>query len=173
LACIALACGSLLAPARQAHAQQAPLQGIFVNVNGSSDDIKSAIEAGVAKLNFVSRSGTRNRLIKTNPPYQKIEIFRSADQVSVKFDKGKPVATPTDGRSIKWTRDDGEVLDVIASWRDAELVQTFNARDEQRVNTFSLSSDGKLKLQVLLISPQWATPIKYTLMYRRWAMGDK
>ena len=171
-ACFALICGLL--PIPEAHAQQAALQGIFVNDGGSIDIIKSAIEAGTASLNFVSRSGTRSRLTKTNLPYQKIEIFRSADQVSIKFDRGKPITTPTDGRSIKWTREDGQELDVEGNWRAVELVQVLKSRDEERVNTFSLSPDGnRMQLDVVLSSPQWAAPIKYTLMYRRWAVGDK
>lgn len=173
-ASLVLTCGLLLASTPEVQAQQATPQGIFVSDTGSGDDIKAAIEAATAKMGFVARSAARNRLGKTNLPYQKIEIFRGADQVTIKFDKGKPIATPTDGRSVKWTREDGEELDVTGAWRDFELVQTFTAGDGQRVNTFSLSPDGrKLKLQVLLSSPQLAAPITYTLMFRRWAMGDK
>lgn len=163
--------GVALTMGEEVAAQDTVLQGTFVydtNAAQSADVIQKAIDTAVAKMNFITRPIARGRLKKTNPLYQRIEIAQAADQISVRFDNGKPVLMPADGRSVKWTRDDGEVFDVNASVRSTELVQTFKAEDGQRLNQFSLGPDSNaLTLDVTLSSPQLPAPVKYTLKYRR------
>jgi hypothetical protein len=153
--------------ASAATAQESPLAGTFVNDGQSNDAIGKAIETAVAQMNFIKRPIARSRLKKTNPLYQRIEISRTATEVAVRFDAGKPVVMPADGRTVKWTRDDGEQFDVTGMLREQGLVQTFVAEDGKRVNTFSIDPDGKLVLQVTLTSPQLPTPVSYQLVYRR------
>jgi hypothetical protein len=137
-------------------------------VPAESADIPAAIEAAVAKMNFVKRPIARSRLKKTNPAYRKIVLSRTADHIAVKFDAGKPVQMPADGTAAKWTRDDGETFDVSGSWQDARVTQQFVAEDGKRSNVFRLSADGsKLTLDVELTSDQLAAPVRYTLAYRR------
>lgn len=152
---------------RQSLAQEETLEGVFVNDGQTSEIIESAIETGIAKMNFITRPIARSRLKKTNPSYQRIDISRTADQISVQFDNGKPVLMPADGRSAKWTRADGEVFDVSGNWQGSQLVQTFAAGDGQRINTFSLAPDGKLTMQVTLSSTQLPAAVKYTLTFKR------
>jgi hypothetical protein len=146
---------------------QETLQGTFISANTGSEPIDQAIEAGVAKMNFIKRPIARSRLKKTNPLYQRIEIRQDGARISVRYDEGKPIVMPLDGSAVQWTRDDGEIFDVSARAGATQLQQTFKADDGQRVNEFSLAPDGALTLQVTLTSPQLPAPVTYTLSYRR------
>ena len=71
---------------------------------------------------------------------------------------------PADGRTAKWTREDGEVFDVAARWTNDRLVQSFKAADGERTNTFTLGPDGRaLDVQVEVKSPQLPEPVRYAL----------
>ena len=122
--------------------------------------VRKAIEAGIAKMNFVARPIARSRLRKTNPLYERIVIAHDGAQISVRYDQGKPVVMPADGAAVKWTRDDGEVFDVSAKSGDAQLEQTFKAEDGQRVNEFSLAPDGVLTLKVTLCRKAFCSAVR-------------
>jgi hypothetical protein len=150
----------------QAQAQDRSVLGTYVNESQSNKSIDAAIEAGIAKMNFITRPIARNRLKKANSPHRRVEITRTQDEIGVSFDGNKPVRMPADGKTIKWTRDDGEVLDVAGDWKGDQLVQTFTAGDGQRINTFSINPDGTtLTLQVELRSPRLPAPIGYALTF--------
>jgi hypothetical protein len=150
----------------QAQAQDRSLLGTYINESQSNKPIDAAIEAGIAKMNFITRPIARSRLKKANSPHRRVEITRTQDEIGVSFDGNKPVRMPADGKTIKWTRDDGEVLDVAGTWTGDRLVQSFTAEDGQRINTFSVSPDGsKLTLQVELRSPRLPAPIGYVLTF--------
>jgi hypothetical protein len=158
----------IAATALSAHAQNAALQGTYTYDASASDNVKAAIDAAVAKMNFVTRPIARGRLTKTNQPYQKLEIAFTPSQVTVITDSRAPIVTPANGSPIKWTREDGEKFDVSTTWSDGKLVETFKAEDGQRVNTFSLSPDGNvLSMHVTVTSPKLSAPLTYTLRYRR------
>jgi len=148
-------------------AQEPALQGTFVSAGTSKEVIDKAIESATAKMNFLVRAVAKSRLKSTNPLYQRIEITNDGAQITVRYDKGKPVVMPADGGIVKWTRDDGEQFDVSAQAQGAQLQQTFKAEDGQRVNEFSLAPDGTLTLAVTITSPQLSAPLNYTLAYRR------
>ena len=149
-------------------ARASALSGIFVNPAQSDAPIKAAIEAGIAKMNFVVRSVARGRLKDVNSPYKRVQIEETSDAIQVTFDARKPVRTPLDGSTIKWTREDGQVFDASAVLKDGQLIQTFKNDEGQRMNTFSLAADGKtLTLAVELTSPQLPAPVKYQLTFER------
>ena len=160
---------TLLAAAGVAAAtQNAALTGRYTYVEAESDAIKPAIEQAVAKMNFITRPIARGRLTRTNEPYRSLSIQQSAGQVTIVRDAMAPIVAPADGNPIKWTREDGEVLDLTTRWVDETLEQTFIAEDGQRKNVFALSPDGgTLEMQVTVTSPRLAAPLTYTLRYRR------
>jgi hypothetical protein len=166
MACLAAVAFAAAWTSAQTQAQIPGLQGTYVNASQSNDPIDAAIQASVARMNFITRPIARSRLRKTNPAFRKIEITLAEQEISVAFDAGKPVRMPADGSTVQWTRDDGEVFDVAASWRGEQLVQSFKATDGQRINTFELSPDGKkLTLQVELTSPQLPSSLNYVLSF--------
>lgn len=149
-------------------AQSPSFEGSYALVAEQSDDIAGAIEAGVAKMNFIKRPIARGRLMKTNPAYQAIAITRTEAGVSVTLDGRAPIVSPASGEAVRWKREDGELFDVRSDWQGGVLRQTFAARDGQRENLFTLDPDGHtLRLRVTITSGQLPVPIVYTLVYRR------
>ena len=168
--CVLLAVLALAAvlPASAGAQQTAGLRGTFTYNAQASDNVNQAIERAVARMNFVTRPIARGRLRKTNAPYQRIAIAFTPQQVTVTTDERAPIVTPANGTPIKWTREDGEVLDVSTEWENGALEQTFKAEDGQRVNTYTVSADGNtLTMNVTITSPRLAAPLTYKLVYNR------
>jgi len=156
-------------PAPVAAVQSPGMQGTFVLEGAANEAVVAAINSGTAKMNFIKRPIARSRLKKTNlPPYAWVKIEHTPSEVSIEMDGRKPILTPADGKSIKWTREDGEVFDVNTVWEEGKLKETFVAGDGSRENLFSVSPDGNaLTIQVTIRSPQLKAPIVYKLDYRR------
>lgn len=152
----------------QARAANTDISGRYVYVPERSSSVEQAVEKTVAEVNFVLRPIARSRLKKTNQPYQSITLSASADKLSITTDKRSPIVTPASGTPIKWTREDGEVLDVSMQWKGSALQETFAAEDGKRVNLFELSADGgELKMLVTVSSKRLPKPLVYTLVYQR------
>ncbi|HLS81985.1 MAG TPA: hypothetical protein VK025_11335 [Steroidobacter sp.] len=141
--------------------------GTFAVRESSDRAVQAAIETAVEKMNFIARAVARSRLRKTNPVYQRIVIERTDELIAVQFDDRKPIEMPADGSRTRWTREDGEVFDVNAEALGGKLVQTFEAEDGRRVNTFSANEAGQLTMEVEVSSPQLPIPVFYTLLYER------
>jgi len=164
----ALAGAALLSFDQDAVGQEHSIEGIYAYDAAASADINAAIETAVAKMNFIVRPVARSRLKKTNPAYQRIAISRDAKEIVVTLDARKPIRMPSDGATIKWTREDGEKFDLHAIWKDTQLVQTYVAEDGQRVNDFSLGANpDTMTLEVTITSERLDKPMKYALAYKR------
>jgi hypothetical protein len=149
-------------------AQNASLPGVYANDRQTADTINAAIDMAIARMNFITRPVARSRLKKTNAPHRRVTIETGAQEIAIAFDSNSPVRMPADGRTAKWTREDGEVFDVSAQWAGDKLVQTFKAEDGQRTNTFVLGPDGRvLSVQVEVTSPQLPAPVRYELAFER------
>lgn len=152
----------------EARAQSPSLQGTFVYVAEGSDDVDQAIRKATSGMNFITRPIARGRLSKTNAPYGSITLSQTPSEVTVVTDGRAPIVTPASGEVIRWTREDGEVLDVNTEWQSGSLVQTFAAEDGKRVNVYTLGPDGNtLSMRVTITSPRLPEPMVYTLRYRR------
>ncbi len=162
-----MALGLLLAAA-PAQAQNAPIQGTFTLIAERSDNVDQAINRATSRMNMITRPVARGRLKKTNVPYRRIAITPTSASISIATDGGAPIVTPADGKSIKWTREDGEVLDVSTAWDGNSLKQTFAAEDGQRVNLYTLSPDGDtLTMRVTVTSGRLPAPVTYQLVFTR------
>lgn len=151
-----------------ARAQSQTMEGSYTFVAEGSDDLNQAIEAAVAKMNFVIRPLARRRLRNANLPYRGISITSTATEITTRPDTGAPVTSPSDGTPVLWVRETGEKLHVTTEWQAGTLEQTFRADDGQRVNRFSLSPDGSvLTMHVTVTSPRLPRPLTYALRYRR------
>jgi len=167
LMAIAILTFAAAAPA-PTRAQAPALDGSYAFTAEGSDDINRAIDQGVASMNFVTRPIARSRLRKVNVPYRTLRISQTPAQVTTIPDSRTPVVSPSDGTTVKWRREDGEVFDVSTSWEGASLRQSFKADDGQRVNVYSLSPDGRtLTMHVTVTSPRLPKPITYALKYAR------
>lgn len=160
---------SAAAPALAQQAAQTPsLDGTYTLNTTASEDVNRAIEQAVARMNFITRPIARGRLKRTNQPYQRILIQHTQGQVSITTDQRAPIRTPANGTPIKWRREDGEMFDVSTEWENGSLEQTFAAEDGRRVNSFSVSPDGRtLTMEVTVTSPRLSQPLRYRLVYNR------
>jgi len=159
----------LLAQGAAPVASQSTLQGTFALEPGADPIVIKAITDGTARMNFIKRPIARSRLKKTNlPPYQTVKFEYPPSEISIQMDTRKPILTPADGKSIKWTREDGEVFDVTTVWEQANLKETFTAGDGSRENLFEPGADGQtMVMQVTIRSPQLPAPIVYRLNFRK------
>jgi hypothetical protein len=162
---MALLVCSLAAPAAS---QESGLGGTYALDRQRSGDINAAIERTVRRMSFIARPIARSRLRRTNAYHQRMSIDLSAGRVSMRFDDGQVIDSPLSGEVIRWRRDDGEVLDLSTRWQGARLVQSFTADDGGRVNTYTLSEDGRtLTMHVVVSSPRLPAPLEYDLVYSR------
>lgn len=143
------------------------LQGHYVLDRTASDDIRKAVDNTVSRMSFITRGIARKRLEKNNPAFQRIDISRSGDNVTIASD-GVPVQIPLGGNYISWTRSDGATFQVSARETGTRLIQTFLAKDGQRMNAYSLSPDGReLTMAVTITSPRLPAPLTYRLVFQR------
>ena len=152
-----------------AAAQEPSLRGTFVINRQASDDVNRAIEAAVARLNFVTRPAVRGRLRKTNVAYDRLVIDYDRRTVSITTGQRRPMESPSNGTPVKWAREDGEKFDLSTEWEGGILEQTLKGGGaEQRTNTFSISADGRtLTLNVVVSSPKLPKPLTYKLVFNR------
>jgi len=185
---IALLCGSLLLSLNWASAQKKPksapaqppsptpapsLEGAYTLIDpaAATARVNDAIERAVGGMSFEAKA--RAKLQKVNlPPPQQITISYTSTEVSITSDQLGSIKTPSNGGPIKWTK-----YDVSTKWVNGNLERTFKSSDGKRVNTYSLSADGKtLTMQVYVMSAPWRPwrpfsslthPLEYQLSYRR------
>ena len=162
-----LLAAALVIPAA-ASAQESSMRGTFTLDRAQSDDVNRAIETAVARMSFVTRPIARGRLRRTNQPYQRVVINFTASEVTTTYDQRRAITSPANGSKVRWTREDGEVFDLSTEWENGRLVQSFVAEDGTRVNTFSISGDGRvLTMNVRITSPRLSTPLTYKLVFNR------
>jgi hypothetical protein len=162
----ALAAAALAAVPAAAQSNQ--IDGTFVYAADRSDNVDQAINQAISRMNIATRQIARPRLRRTNQPYQRVTIATTPQQVSITTDARAAIRTSPAGTPIKWTREDGEVLDVSTRWDGNRLRQVFAADDGQRENVYSLSPDGgTLTIRVTVTSGRLPAPLTYNLVYDR------
>ena len=147
------------------------LQGTFSYVSAGSDNIEKSIEKTVAEMNFIVAPIARSRLTKTNTIYRKVSFeFSGNNQVSIVTSGRAAIRSNLSGAPVKWTREDGEVLDVSTTLTGDSIRQKFVAKDGQRVNEYTPSPDGQgLTMKVTVSSPRLKEPLVYRLAYKKGA----
>ena len=164
----ALGGGAPTARAQEAATAERKLQGTFNYSAANSDDIDKSIDKAVADMNFIVAPIARSRLTKTNTIYRKVSIEFSGNQVSIVTGNRAAIRTSLTGTPIKWTREDGEVLDYSTTLNGDTIRQKFVAKDGQRVNEYTPGADGQtLTMKVTISSPKLNEPLTYRLIYRR------
>ena len=149
-------------------AQDASLRGTYVLDRERSANINQAIETTIRRMSFVARPIARSRLRRTNAYYDRVVIDFTPVRVTTQFDGRHVIESPAGGETIKWTREDGEVLDLSTRWQGGRLVQSFTADDGGRVNTYSVGEDGRtLTMHVVVSSPRLPRALEYDLVYTR------
>jgi len=165
------------AVADTAHAMTAGMPGAgsstYTLAPDSSDDIKAAINETVSPMNFIVRGIARGRLTKVNPLPHSLRLRLAADTVSVAFDDGDPVVTPSDGATVPWYNALAKETDKAHVAIDGDtLRQTISASDGDRENAISFGDGGaRLHLRVTVTSHRLPKPLVYQLLFRRDSAG--
>jgi hypothetical protein len=157
-----------LGPASAQTPQAPQLQGSYTFDATASDDINAAIKVATKQTPFYAKSKVISELKKNTRPSQRIEIHYTQTEMSISTDQWGTIKTLTDGTIANWTRGDGEKYKVSTVWECGGLKQTFKGNKGQRINTYTLSADGKtLTIQISITSPPWLKqPLMYKLTYR-------
>jgi len=133
----------------------------------SAPDLPGIIEAATAPMNFITRPIARSRLKATNSVYRTVRIEREDGGIAIQYDQRQPQHLPADGRTVQWTREDGQSFLISARMDGDDLVQTYQAEDGQRTNRFHLDPASRvLSLRVTVTSPRLPGPLDYTLTFR-------
>jgi hypothetical protein len=163
-----LALAATVAATAQVHAQAAPFNGTFTLVPAQSDNVDTAINQAISRMNIATRQIARPRLRRTNQPYQRVTIATTPQTISITTDSRAAITTNPTGTAIRWTREDGEVINVSTTLQNGNLRQIFAAEDGQRENVWSISPDGRtLTLNVTVTSGRLPQPLRYKLVYQR------
>jgi hypothetical protein len=157
------------------HAGGTPAAGSYTYTLApdSSDDIKAAINETVSPMNFIIRGIARGRLTKVNPRPHSLRLRLATDTVSVAFDSGDPVVTPSNGAVVPWYNALAKETDTahVAISGDT-LRQTISASDGDRENSISFGDGGaRLHLRVTVTSHRLPKPLTYQLLFRRDSTG--
>jgi hypothetical protein len=133
----------------------------------SAPDLPKVIEAATATMNFITRPIARSRLNQTNTVYRTIRIESEDGGVAIQYDQRRPQHMPADGRTVQWTREDGQKFLISTRMDGEDLVQTYQAEDGARTNVFHVDPASRvLTLKVTVTSPRLPGPLSYDLTYR-------
>jgi hypothetical protein len=133
----------------------------------SAPDLPKVIEAATATMNFITRPIARSRLNQTNVVYRTIRIEAEDGGIAIQYDQRQPQHMPADGRTVHWTREDGQSFLISTRLDGDDLVQTYRAEDGERTNVFHVDGATRtLTLRVTVTSPRLPGPLRYDLSYR-------
>lgn len=172
---VLLACAASHAPPASADpgawpsALQAAGGAAFTFSGGEPDRrmLEDAIERAVAEMSFLIRPFARSRLTQANRIRGRMWLRLEGAELVVDRD-GSVVRSPASGEPARWTDPDGKAYVVRQVLRGRELVQRFTSEDGERLNTLSLSDDGRrLRLAVEVRSARLPAPLCYELAYER------
>lgn len=174
---VAVMAVALVAPAvrvvqAQTRAIPAPgdsLVGHWMLDRAASGDVRRAIDTTTRRMNFFVRPIARSRLRSANEVHDHLTITMTPTEIATQVDKSAPIASPADGATVTWRRDNGDVFQLHCVLTGQQLVQTFVGQDgSSRVNVFTLGADGRtLTIGVTVAHPRLPHSLVYHLVYRR------
>ncbi|HEY0790786.1 MAG TPA: hypothetical protein VGD78_06940 [Chthoniobacterales bacterium] len=145
------------------------LAGSYVILPEASDSAIPPIHAAARSFNVFQRGLAINRLNLVNPPLTSVIIQVPNAHTAVLLTDGWPAFTHRlDGTATRWQRNAAEWYDVSARYAAGGLEQRFSGAHGQRINRYTVSRDHRfLWMEVLVVSPELALPVRYTLTFAR------
>lgn len=158
----------LISSSGSASAAQGVVSGNYVQDRERSDDVFQAIESAIADLPSERRPLARMRLRKSTSATGagRIRISIWADRFSIKYDAHRLIAVVIGGEPIKWKLVEELVFDVWAKANGEAVSLTFRADDSERTIVYR-NVGQQLVAETIIASPQFSTPMRYTLVYNR------
>lgn len=149
----------------------ADFAGSWVYDSTRSDRIEDAIEACIAQYPEDAKSSTRDRLLETNELTRVLVVSPrdSGKKVLIGYEvANNGTVAPLDGSKVPSTNSSGEVFQMSVRLDGDVLVETFQADNGTRTNTYTVGADAQtLVLQARVESPLMPTVLTYRLVYTR------
>jgi hypothetical protein len=139
----------------------------FAGGNKEREALTAAIEDLVSEINAIVRGTARKKLTATNPPFASVGIARKGDALTFTFD-GRDKVCKLDGSATTVDALDGGTLECRLAIDGDTLVQRLDGGARGgRVNRFSVTEGGRLKMKVRIHSKLMPKDMRYTLTYKR------
>lgn len=138
------------------------MHGAWVLQPEASDNVTAQINRAVPT------AAGRKQLRTLNPVYRQVSIRFPLSHIRITMDYANTMASPPDGRPVRYRREDGKMVSLSTEWENGRLEQSFKADDGERLNVFSVSPGGStLTMDVTLTGFGLKEDLTYTLVYRR------
>lgn len=144
------------------------LAGSYTLIGNQADSamqVRNAIDTATAAMSGLKKNVASKRLEAVNKVVTRIEISSTRQSVTVGMND-YVVTAPLDGSSIEVKTPAGEIAQASFQLKTATLVQDVVQTKGRRENTFRFNNDGNLVMQVRETSPQLASAVSYSLVFR-------
>lgn len=131
------------------------------------ESIDEKIEEVVSQMVFFKRPFARSKLKEGTEPCSTIRIGLDSRRVTLRCDDRKPTTTKKDGTSTEWTDSEGETYTLSQKVESDQIVQSFESERGTRTNTYSLTDDDTLLLEVEIDGSQLPEPLTYSRTFDR------
>jgi hypothetical protein len=128
--------------------------------------LSQAIEELVAQLNAMIRNLAREKIAETNPVFDTVSIERKGDELVLKYGS-LTNACKLDGSASEVKGIDGGTLTCRLAMDGDALVHRVNGSRGGRVNTFTVSKNGRLTMKTRIHSKMMPADLRYTLTFKR------
>ncbi len=126
-----------------------------------------SIQEAIEHMPFLERSWAQYRLTSVNPLYDKLVIANEGDGLSMQMDS-RPALHLNLKAPAPWTREDKETFQVTMKIEGRKMTQTIQGKDGKRVNTFTVTPDGKtLRMAVEVTSHKLQHAVKYEILFTK------
>jgi hypothetical protein len=136
----------------------------FVGGERERTALEKAIEAVVEHMNLFVRDIARSRLRDTNRVASSLVIQRDGPRITVSLDD-RTYSAELGGAPVTVRGSTGDSLRLTHRLHGQRLVQTFEGERGSRINTFYVDGEGRLRLDVVVRSPQLPRDLLYRLSY--------
>lgn len=143
-----------------------PFVGTYrvIQRDAQHEEINSAIEGVVGKMNGFIRGFARDQLVEHNAVPSTVEVKAGDDLVAISID-GDTASAPADGRAVKQTVSTGDTMNVSMKVGQ-NIEESFHGEDRGRVNTFELKGDI-LVMHVRVYAEQLPEDLEYAVEFER------
>ncbi len=142
--------------------------GIYraIDPSGQAQIIDRAIVSGTEEMGPLRRRVARRRLHAVNEPIRVLRIEREGDRVVMDLD-GDRYAAPVSGKTERSRDPDGELVDLSFRVVGGSLRGHYVEAGAEKIISFRLGDDGRLTLDVRVLSSQLPEPIHYRLAFQK------
>lgn len=149
----------------------ADFAGAWAYDSTRSERIDEAIETCIARYPEDAKSSTRDRLLETNELTRVLVVSPrdSGKKILIGYEvANNGTVAPLDGTQVPSIGASGEVFQLSVRLDGEAVVETYQADNGTRTNTYTVEADGRtLVLQARVESPLMPTVLAYRLVYTR------